>query len=105
MKSVRLTQGRENFLGVLFERGEIAFDDGPDLGRIDSKVFVDQDIAHADDVVPGDFRMAGLESRGESPASFAHNFEMMDDPNLNHLILLESGPIGSRLLFNSFDRF
>jgi hypothetical protein len=64
------------------------FDHVPDSIPVDSEVVVDKDIPHPDDVRLRDVRVCGPELRGDSPHRFPDDLEVVDDPDLRHLVIV-----------------
>ena len=76
------------------------FDYTPDRIPVYSKIVMDKDISHTDDIRPGNIRICGFEIRGNSPYRFPDNLEVVNNPYLCHLIIVEIVTTPGRHLFN-----
>jgi len=69
---------------LTFQRRQVILDHIPDRIPVDSRIVVDKDIPHPDDV-----RGCGPEFRRETPHRFPDDLEMVDHLDLRHLVVGE----------------
>ena len=92
--------GQQRLDGCL-ESGEIGFHCFPYLVQVHTKILVDQHVAHGHDLGPRNLRISGLKLPAELSSSLANDLNVVKDPDLDQLVLLECLFSAGRV---SFDR-
>jgi len=75
----------------------------PDLVEVDAEVIVDQDIAHGDDLRPGNDRMFRMKVAPQLRCRLTQNLKMVYDPNLDQFVRNEAGVSPGRVLLNAIN--
>lgn len=86
------------------ESRQIPFHCHPDLREIDSKVVMNQDMAHLDDLGPWDIVMRFSKRRGELAGGLTDNLNVVNHPGMNEFVFLEDATASLRIPLDPFDR-
>jgi hypothetical protein len=65
----------------------------PDLVQVEAEVFVDQNISQRDDLRPLDLGVTVSDRLGDATGSLSNDLQVMDNPNLEHLVVLKGQAI------------
>lgn len=76
-------------LDLLLQPGKVLLSHRPDLVHVEAEVFMDQDVPQRNDLWPPYLRIAVLDGLGNATSSLSHDLQVVDNPNLEHLIALE----------------
>jgi hypothetical protein len=79
----------ENGGELLFQLGQVILNRSPYLLRVHTKVLVDEDAAHRDNLCPRHVCVCGPEAFGELGRSLTDDLNVMDDPRLKELVVLK----------------
>ena len=72
------------------EAGQVALHSPPNFPEIHPEILVDEYVAHRNDVRPGHLGMRIVKISAELCRSLANDLEVMNDPDLDQFVLLES---------------
>ncbi len=89
----------------MFNDRKVALHHGPDFFQIQSEVFVHENMAHRDDLLPKGVRMVSSEASGQVPSRLSDGLKLVDDPGLHKFVTLKSLTVSPRVFFDSLDGF
>jgi hypothetical protein len=83
----------EDALNLGLQRWQIFYCGEPDSTNVYAKVVVDQLVAHAGDILPGNMGVSGAQFLWKMPGGLTDDFDLTDHTILDQRVLLKGGLI------------
>jgi len=101
---VRVNLGRsspltQNRLHLALEGWQVALHGGPDFLQVHTRVVMNQDIPHGDDLRPGDFGVSCTQGFRNPPRRLTNDLKVIYNPDLYKLVTLERLPTTRSIAF------